>query len=121
MFSVLSIGFDTHTSPSLRVAELGKGRASRGLIAHNPEDDKDSKECKDVNDKHTSFEGWKLAKENSVEDDGEQCRANRQQNAMPCRHGVVRIVEGDHALHCQSSTVASADECSLPAEDLDGD
>lgn len=69
-------------------------------------------------DKHTSFERRKLAKKDGVEDDREQRRADRQQNAVPGRYSVLGIVQSNHALYCQSSTITSTDKSSLPAEDL---
>jgi hypothetical protein len=108
----------THATPSLRVTELDESRPGRSLVTHYPKDYEDSEEGKDVNDEHASFECWQLAKKDGVEDDREQCRANRQQNAMPGRYGVFGIVQSNHTLHCQSGTIASAYKSSLPAENL---
>lgn len=72
-------------------------------------------------DKHASLESRKLAEKNGVEDDREQRRANRQQHAMPGRDSISGIVQSDHSLHCQSSTVASTDKRSLPAQNLGAD
>ena len=69
-------------------------------------------------DKHTSFERRKLAKKDGVEDDREQCRADGQQDAVPGGYSVLGIVQSNHALHCQSSTVASTDKSSLPTQNL---
>lgn len=69
-------------------------------------------------DKHTSFERRELAEKDGVEDNREQCRADRQQNAVPGRYSVFGVVQSNHTLHCQSSTVACTDKSSLPAEDL---
>jgi hypothetical protein len=110
----------THATPSLRVTELDERRAGRSLVTHYPKNYEDSEEGKDVNDKHASFERRQLAKKDSVEDDREQCRANCQQNAMPGRYSVLGIVQSNHTLHCQSSTIASADKSSLPAQNLGG-
>jgi hypothetical protein len=38
---------------------------------------------------------------------------------MPGGYSIPRIVESNHALNSESCTVASTDESSLPAENLD--
>jgi hypothetical protein len=37
---------------------------------------------------------------------------------VPGRYSVLGIVQSNHALYCQSSTITSTDKSSLPAEDL---
>lgn len=68
--------------------------------------------------KHTSLESRKFAEQDSVEDDGQQHRADRKQHAMPCGYSVSRIVQSNHTLYCKSCTVTSTDQSSLPAQDL---